>query len=177
MGFYTWTESSESGYVGIPELSLSLSLFFATLIALALIFSLTFFFFWEPMKEHLIKREENINTNIDEAFNKNKEADEILIRSKETEQASRAKAKEIVNESKKEAVVVKNEIIDDSKKKSESMINKSREQIQKEKDSMSDDIRKEILETSILAAEKIIEKELDKDANERMINELIESIK
>lgn len=163
--------------VGIPTLKLSLSLFFATLIAFAIIFAAIYFLFWDKIKTGLDDRKKNVESNIAIAKFKSDEAEKNFKISEDEIKKAELEGKEIINESKKEAIVVKKEIMTDAKDQSEELLTQSREQIEIEKKQMESQIRQEILETSLLAAEKIIEKELDEDANKKMINDLIKSLK
>ncbi len=184
-GYVSWKEikeATETGegipVAGIPlSLQYALSLFAATLISLAIVVALTGIYFWRPMKEHLQVRKTNIETNIDAASYTKQVAEIHWKEAKEAKKKVREEAKEILAESKLQADREKRAILEQTKKEQDSLIEKSREQIEKEKEQLKDDIRREILATSLLAAEKIIEKELDADANQRMVNELLESLK
>lgn len=176
-GVMTYNDSVSSGIpAGIPGLQLSMSLFFATFIALIIIFIISTYFFWKPMKEHLEIRKTNIETNISAASYKNKEAEEHLIKSASTEKTARITAKEIVAASKQEANDEKRSIISEAKEQTDKIIEQSREQIVKEKKQMQEEIKLEILQTSLLAAEKIIEKNMDSKKNIQMIEELISKL-
>ncbi len=163
---------------GIPlSLQYALALFISTLIALFIVFILATVFFWKPMKEHLEVRRTNIETNIAAAAHSREVAEEKLHKIEMEKREIRAQAKEIISESKQEADRERRKILDKAKDEQNSIVEKSREQIEKEKAQMYDDIRNEIISTSMLAAEKIIEKELDADANKKMVNELLEALK
>ncbi len=179
-GIVSFEELSEGGGMpaGIPlSLEYALALFVATLIALAIIFALTLAFIWKPLKKNLEIRRVNIETNIDAASYTRKVAEANWAESKEAKAKVKIEGKEIISEAKIEADREKKKALDATKKEQDSLIEKSRAQIEKEKEQLKDDIRNEILSTSLLAAEKILEKELDQDANNKMINELIESLK
>ncbi len=180
-GYVSWKELAE-GEGGMPggiplSLEYALSLFIATLISLLVIVIITAIYFWRPMKQHLQVRKENIETNIDAASYTKKAAESHWLEAKEAKVAAREEASKILSESKLRADKEKREILDQAKREQDLLIEKTREQIEKEKEQLKDDIRNEILSTSMLAAEKIIEKELDANANQKMIDELIEALK
>ncbi len=163
--------------VGIPTLQLSLSLFLATLIAFGIIFAAIYFLFWDKIKISLEERKKNVESNISIANYKAEQAEKNLKISKEEIENSKVEGKEIISQYKKEANEIRKEIMQEAKIQSEDMMNQSRDQIEREKSQMESQINQEILETSLLAAEKIIEKELDPEINKKMIEELIESLK
>lgn len=178
-GVMGYKEISESGMPGGIPLSLqyALVLFFATLIAMTIITIIAAVFFWKPMKNVLEARKLTIENNIESASNANLAAEanwkEATIAKKEVKE----EAKAIIAESKTSADKERREILDKTKDEQDLLIEKSREQIEKEKEQLKDDIRNEILSTSILAAEKILEKEIDENVNSKMVNELLDALK
>lgn len=181
MSFEEMKEASNEGGgmpAGIPlSLHYALSLFIATLISFGIVFLLAAKFFWKPMKDHLEIRKQNIETNIDAASYSRKEAQKELEDAKKSKKQIKDKAEVILAESKTLANKERREILDQAKREQDALIERTREQIEKEKEQLKDDIRNEILSTSLLAAEKIIEKQLDAEANTKMINELLDSLK
>ncbi len=181
ISFSEMAEAAEDGGgmpAGIPlSLEYALALFVSTLISLSVVFMLVAIYFWRPMKEHLEIRKSNIAANIEAASHSQVAAENKWAEAKRAKLEVKEKAKEIIAESKVEADRERRKILDQTRAEQNSIIEKSREQIEKEKAQLQDDIRKEILSTSLLAAEKIIEKELDSDANKKMVNELLEALK
>ncbi len=176
---YKELAEGESGMpAGIPlSLQYALALFLATLISLSIIFALTTIYFWKPMKEHLEVRRTNIETNIDAASYARKAAESNWREAKEEKTKIKEEARTIIADSKIEGDREKRKILDAAKREQDLLVERNREQIEKEKAQLKDDIRNEILSTSLIAAEKIIEKELDAEANQKMVNELLESLK
>ncbi len=163
---------------GIPlSLQYALALFIATFIAISIIFALTTIYFWKPMKEHLEVRKTNIETSIDAASYARKAAESNWKEAKLEKTKIKEEARTLIADSKIEADRERRKILEAAKKEQDLLAERNREQIEKEKAQLQNDIRNEILSTSLLAAEKIIEKELDADANKKMVNELLESLK
>ncbi len=178
-GYIDFTEAQEtSAMPGIP-LSLKYAgiLFLSTLIALLIVFILTAVFFWTPIKKHLELRKNNITTNIDAASYTRQVAENNWREAKEAKSMVKSEAKEIISDSKAQAEKERKEILDKAKNEQDILVEKTREQIEREKEQLKDDIRQEILSTSLVAAEKILEKELNAEANNKMINELLDSLK
>ncbi|BDU67389.1 MAG: hypothetical protein TYPL_0420 [Candidatus Tyloplasma litorale] len=167
-----------TGVGGIPlSLQYAGALFLATLIALLVIFLLVKKFFWKPMNDHLKIRKENIETNIELSSYKNKIAEKELKDSLEQNRKAKIEANKIIENSKIVANKHKKMILEELKEKTNKIIEQSREQIEKEKKLMEEDIREEIISTSILMAEKIIQKNLNSESNKEMIDELLKSLK
>lgn len=177
-GMISYNEALETGITGIPiTLEYGLILFIATLISLAIIFILATVFFWKPMKNHLKIRKENIETNIDAASYTRKVAEQEYIKAANKNKGAKEEAKQLMSQTKELANKEKREILEKAKYEQDQLIERSRAQIEKEKEQLKDEIRQEIISTSIVAAEKILEKELDENANQKMVEELLNSIK
>lgn len=171
------TADDGMGIAGIPlSLEYALALFISTIISILIIFAITYFFIWKKIKDHLDVRKENVRTNIELAAYKNEKAEKEYEHAKKIVSNANNEAKKILDEVKINANDEKKTILDDAKKQSEKIMSSTQKQIKEEKKSMEDDIKKEIIETSILAAEKIIEKKMNSATNKKMIEELIESL-
>ena len=55
----------------------------------------------------------------------------------------------------------------------ESLISKARTEIQRERDDAIDELRKEFADLTILAAEKVIDRSLDKEAHRQLIEKTL----
>ena len=176
-GFISDYELREkSGIIGVP-LAMPIAVLIGTVISLGAVLAMTWYFFWDPINEKLEARKKSIQKNIDDAKEKLIQAEMNDKISFENLKKSKTQSIDIIASSKKEGNNLKKEIIDSAKKQSETIISNSREQITLEKKQMQDEIKDEIISTSILAAEKIIEKELDDSKNQEMVIELINKLK
>jgi F-type H+-transporting ATPase subunit b len=71
---------------------------------------------------------------------------------------------------------VKNELESAAKGKSEEMIGKAKAQIAAESQKAIQEIRSSVVDLSIEAAEKIIEKNLDSEDNRNLVNQTLDKI-
>ena len=166
----------KGGIIGVP-LAMPIAVLIGTVVSLGAVLVMTWYFSWDPINEKLEARKKSIQKNIDDAKEKLIQAEMNDKISFENLKKSKTQSIDIIASSKKEGNNLKKEIIDSTKKQSETIISNSREQITLEKKQMQDEIKDEIISTSILAAEKIIEKELDDSKNQEMVIELINKLK
>lgn len=175
LGFKELADSNGIG--GIPlSLEYAGAIFIATVFSIGVITLLVYFFLWGPLTKGIDSRKEKIENNIQEASMKNKLAESNFKESLKETKSAKIEAKEIIANSKKVANEEKKNILDSSKIESTKILENTREQINKEKKAMRNEVKNEILSTSLLAAEKIIEKEIDSEANKKMIEELISKL-
>ena len=62
----------------------------------------------------------------------------------------------------------------EAKPEAEALIVKARLEIQRERDEVIEELRKEFTDLTIVAAEKVIERELDKEAHRQLIDKVLE---
>ena len=161
---------------GIP-LNFSWSVAVGTLISLVILLALVYRFFWDPIGAFLQARKEKVEKELKHTEDLKIEAAKHKMVAEKNLKLSKEQAEEIIALSKKEGNDAKKDIIAEARKESSRSLDKTREQINKEKEALQDDIREEIIKTAILAAEKIIEKNLDVDSNKKMVEDLISSLK
>ncbi len=110
----------------------------------------------ESIKEQAARADEEAQKRIEAA---SKEGQEVIARAVRTGEEIRRKAQE---EAKPEADV---------------LIDKARLEIQRERDEAIDELRKELTDLTIVAAEKVIERSLDKEAHRQLIDKVLEESK
>ena len=62
----------------------------------------------------------------------------------------------------------------EARQEAESLIARARTEIQRERDEAIGELRKEFADLTIMAAEKVIERSLDKDAHRQLIDKVLE---
>jgi F-type H+-transporting ATPase subunit b len=107
----------------------------------------------ESIKEQAANAEEEFKKRIETA---SKEGQELISRAMRTGEEARQK---LHQDARQEATVI---------------IEKARLDIQRERDEIIDDLRKEFGDLTIEAAEKVIERSLDKEAHRELINKVLD---
>jgi len=110
----------------------------------------------EAIKEQAARAEEEAKKRIEAAA---KEGQEVVARAVRTGEELRQKAQQ------------------EAKPEAEALIAKARGEIQRERDEAIAEMRKELADLTILAAEKVIERELDKEAHRQLIDKVLEESK
>jgi len=153
-----------------------------TIIWMVIIFGIVLFilgkFAWKPILNALKEREESIANALNSAEEAKKEVAGLKADNEKIIAEAR-KEKDVIL---KEAKEMKDKIISEAKEKAnleaQKSIDHARQQIQAEKVSAINDIKKQVAELSVMIAEKVIKKELDKKGEqEKMVDGLIDDIK
>ncbi|MDB4908776.1 MAG: synthase subunit b [Gemmatimonadetes bacterium] len=157
-------------------LSPSFGLMFWTLgIFLVLFFILSKFAFG-PITAAVEAREKALEEAIENAKRDRDEAARILAEHKAALDASRDEAQKVIADARLAGERVKNEMIEATRKEQQDMTDRARREIENEKVRAIADLRREAVDLAIAGAGKVIEKNLDTDANKKLVESFLASI-
>ncbi len=165
--------STEPEYTGFFSIEFWSLLF--TWINLLILVLLMKRFLYKPVKKMLEDRKKEVEQTYQEADEAKQNA--VLMQQEYEEHLKNAKeeANELVRAATRKAQLRGEEIVAEAQAKSAGMIKRAEEQIENEKKQAVNEIKNEISDMALLAAEKIVSKELDKAEHERLIEEFIDS--
>jgi len=126
----------------------------------------------KPLKKLMSEREDKIAKGVTDA----KENAEILSKTKKEYDAivadAKSEAKNIFNESKKEAELKKEEIINNAKNEVENMISSGKKILENEKIKIIEEAKGEIVSLVVKATEKLLESHPDEKFEKNAINHI-----
>ena len=131
-------------------------------------------FFFEKVHNFVTSRQLAVKDAFDNADAVNRKADEKLDAYNKRIANIESEGREIVKTAKQKADNRANEIIDEAQRKAEALLAKAKEEIEKEKVKAISDMREQIVLLSLLAAEKIMEKDIEATGHEAYIDKIIE---
>ena len=147
-----------------------------TLINLLIIFLIFRFLLYKPVCKMLDKRKEMAAAEIDEA----RKAKEAAQKAEEEYTARLADAKAEASEIMKQATVRaqkrEEEIVGEANKKAAEIRTKAEESIERDKQRALNEIKNEISEIVVMAAGKVVEKEISASDNEEIISKFLEEV-
>lgn len=156
----------------IPNLYSTLAQIAATII----LFVCIIFLGCKPAKKFLSKRKELLDKEVDEtkknaaeAKMKNLEADKNIAESKN-------KAKEIVNQAKIDANIQKEEILQSANEEASKRLKDTESIISKQKAEAYKEIKDVVVDVAFDATKKILEREVNKDDNQKIIDDFVTKI-
>lgn len=151
--------------------------FLTQLLALIIMIALIIVFAYKPLRKYIDDRSKKIQDEYLDASKNNKESEENLLKSKELISKSKKDSIEIIEQAKKEAIDEKKKILESADAEANKIKNKSLDDIKKMKDDAKEEIKKEIIDVALIASSKVLEREVSKEDNERLIDDFIENIK
>ena len=122
------------------------------------------------------ERERRIQKQLEDAEKANAEAQRLLEEHRKQIAAARNEAQEILAKAKTVSQKERETLLAKAREEYDAMLNRARKDIDAEKEKAILALRQEAVELSIAAASRVIEANLDTDANRKLVSEFLESI-
>ena len=152
-------------------------LFIWTIITFLLLFFVLAKYAWKPLIKMLDDRETMIRSSLDDAEKAKLELERLNKESEAITAKARSEAQAILAESKTVAEKVKEDTIAKAKEQAIKISDDAQKQIQVEKDKAITDIKQEVVNLTLLVAEKLINKNLNDADNKSLIEESLKKVK
>lgn len=134
------------------------------------------YFAWAPMKEFLRKRQELVSQEINRAEMLKSDAIALKKSAEAQVQVARDEAREIVENSKKQAQHMHDEIVSNARKEAQQKLSKAAADIEQERKAVYSKIRSDIVELAVSSAEKMIEKEIDSNVHNELFDQFVAKV-
>nr|WP_301285967.1 F0F1 ATP synthase subunit B [Lysinibacillus endophyticus] len=145
----------------------------ATLVIFLILMFLLKKFAWGPLMGVMQQREELVKSEIDAAENARKESAKLLEEQKSLLKDARTEAQTIVESAKKQGELQRDEIITAARAEANRLKESAVREIETEKEKAIAAVRAEVVSLSVLAASKVLEKEISEEDNSALIKETI----
>jgi len=157
-------------------LSFDPGLFMWTIVTFLIVLMLLKWKAWGPLMSALDKRAEDIKNALSAAERAKEDAEKASQDYEKLVQKAHSEAQQIIADSKAAGERVKNVIESAANEKAEEMIGKAKTQIKAESQKAIQEIKSSVVDLSIEAAEKIIEKNLDSEDNRKLVEKTLDKI-
>ena len=164
-------------YTGLIEINWSIIMIWITVIVLFLVLKK---FFFEKAKlglndgaNFMETRSNSIQDAFDSAEAVNRRADEKMQNYTKRIANVEAEGREIIRDAKIKADAQAREIIEDANKQATEIMNKAEKNIEREKQKAMEEMRKEVAALAMLAAERIVEREIQNIGQDEIVDEVI----
>ncbi|WP_413785405.1 F0F1 ATP synthase subunit B [Cytobacillus sp. IB215316] len=133
-------------------------------------------FAWGPLMGIMKQREEHIANEITTAEQSSKEAQGLLEEQRQLLKDARKEAQELIEGAKKIGEEQKNDIVNAARIEAERVKDSATQAIEQEKEQAIAALREQVASLSVLIASKVIEKELNEQDQEKLINDYIQEV-
>ncbi len=150
--------------------------FLATFLAFLVLVFVGFYFCYKPVKAFIKKRQDYIQSNIDEAEKREESSRNIISDAENIKSKSKKEALLTIKKAEDDALKVKDEIIFEAKKEVEKMKDDAKKEIAKEIEASKDDIHRQIVDVALEASSKVLNREIKDEDNHRLIEDFVKDI-
>ena len=133
-------------------------------------------FGWQPMIEFLDKRRGEIRGEIESARQNNAEAKELLAQYEQKVQDARQERQELVEDGRREGQQERQAIIEQAQQQAQRILKAGQQQLAAEVDRARDELRSQISGISVQVARSVLEREIQPDDHQSMIDGLVKEI-
>lgn len=147
-----------------------------TLVVFGLLMAILWKFGWPALLKTVEEREARIAKQLADAERANAEAARLLEEHRKAMAQGRAEAQEIVATAKSVAQKEREQLLARTREEQEQLLERARRDIEGEKEKAILALRREAVELSIAAATKLVQSNLDTDANRRLVLEYLATI-
>ena len=158
-------------HVGLVEFSWN---FFFQIANTLIIFLLLRKFLFKPVKGMLDRRKEMIATEISDAEELRRNAEELKLDYDSKIKDIKIEAEKILQDANARAEQRSKEIIAEAQDKTEKMILKAQAEIERQNKNAYNELKNEVASMAIMAAERIIGERMDDQLNEKLIIQFME---
>ncbi|EOC99450.1 F0F1 ATP synthase subunit B [Caldisalinibacter kiritimatiensis] len=156
----------------IPDL-LSVGLQWAATLVLFIVLR---HFLFEPVSKFLNERRERIEGDLTEAKKEKEEAVKLKEEYQLKIEEAKQEAQSIIETGKKRAGEVREEIIADAKKEAENIVERANREIVRQREKAMEELKSEVVTIAMMAASKVVDKDLDEKSHREMINKFIDEV-
>ena len=156
--------------------SINTGMIFWTLIVFGLLVAILWRFGWPALLKSVEEREQRIAKQLADAEKANAEAARLLEQHKQALDKARAEAQEMLTAAKSVAQKEREQLLAKTREEQEALLERARREIGAEKEKAILELRREAVDLSIAAASKLVESNLDTEANRRLVLDYLATI-
>ena len=159
---------------GLASLGISMPTLLAQIINFVILFGLLYLVAYKPIMRMLDERSNKIKESMEQTESIKEQAAHAGEEAKKQIEAASKEGQEVIARAVKTGEEIRQKAQQEARPEAEALIAKARLEIQRERDEAIDELRKEVTDLTIVAAEKVIEQSLDKEAHRQLIEKVLE---
>lgn len=164
-------QEAESG--GIASLGFSLPGLIQNLVNFTILLVVLRLFLYKPLYRVLDERKRKIQEGIDRAAAAASTAAESEAEARRILDEARAEGQESVRRAQESAARLREELEARARQDADQIVARAREEVALERDQAIEQLRREFADLTIVAAERVINQSLDRQAHQRLIDEVL----
>lgn len=158
---------------GLAGLGVSWPTLLAQVVNFIILFGLLYLFAYKPVLRMLDERSRKVSESMAQIEHIKERDAQAEEEAKKRIEAASKEGQELISRAVRTGEEVRRQAQAEAKKEGESLVARARTEIQRERDEAISELRQAFAELTILAAEKVIEKSLDKEAHRQLIEKTL----
>ena len=159
-----------------PLVQVDPGLFIWTILTFLVLLTLLAKFAWKPLLQALAVREETIRRSLADAEKARQELERLNQESESIIRQARVEAESIISSTRADAERLRGELREKARGEAEGLIKNAERQIQLETARAIEQIRHEAADLSVAIASKLIQKNITREDNERLIDDALRQL-
>jgi F-type H+-transporting ATPase subunit b len=149
---------------------------FWTLAIFAVLLIILSKFAYKPLLASVEERERALQDALDKAQRDREESARVLAEHRQQLDAARGEAQKLIAEGRATAEKLRTDLLEQTRLQQQEMLDRARRDIETAKTNAIADLRREAVDLAIAGAGKVIERNLDSDANRRLVESYLASV-
>lgn len=159
---------------GLADLGISLPVLLAQVINVVILLGLLYLVAYKPIMRMLDERSRKVKESMEQADSIKEQAARAEEEVKKQLGSASREGQERLAHAVRMGEEVKQKAQQEARQEAEALIAQARTEIQRERGEAIDELRKEVADLTILAAGKVIDRSLDKEAHRQLIDKVLE---
>jgi len=151
-------------------------LFIWTIVTFLVLLALLAKFAWRPLLQALESRQERIRNSLEDAERARQELERLQQESAKIMQQARIEAESIVTQTRADAERLREELKQKAKDEADNILRNAQQQIQLQTRQAIQQIRHEVADIAVLLTSKLLERNIAKEDNKRLIDDTLKQI-
>jgi F-type H+-transporting ATPase subunit b len=170
------TAALQEGEAKTDLLSPNGGLMFWTIVIFTILLVVLSRFAFKPMLSAVEARERALQDAIDAAKRDRDEAQRVLAEHRAGLEKARSEAQKLIADGRATAEKLRNDLLEQTKAQQQEMLESARRAIETEKNNAIASLRREAVDLAIAGASKVIERNLDSEANRKLVETYLGSV-
>jgi F-type H+-transporting ATPase subunit b len=155
-------------------LGISLPTLLAQIAAFVILLVILYFFAYTPVLKMLDERARKIKESIDEVQKVKDQASQTEEEFKKKMESASKEGQEVISKAMRTGEEARKRAQEEAKQEAQALVEKARVEIQRERSETIGELRQEFADLTIVAAEKVIGKSLDKETHRQIIDKVLD---
>jgi len=159
---------------GLDSLGINLPTLIAQLINVVILFGLLYLVAYKPLMRMLDERSRRVKESMEQTEQIKQQAERAEEESAKRIADASKEGEEVIARAMRTGEEVRKEAQEQARQEAETLISRARTEIQQERNEAVGELRKEFADLTVTAAEKVIDRSLDKKAHRQIIDKVLE---